>query len=88
MCAQYVILINAHRDIRWQRLSCINHICRYVPLEAREFDPTTQKASALFVLGLSCSRVQQLSAVVYGQRVARDIGGSDPERTTALKVAE
>ncbi len=42
----------------------------------------------LFVFGLSSQRAKQLFAVAYGQRVARDIGGSDPERTTALKVAE
>ncbi len=40
------------------------------------------------MLGLGSQRVQELFAVAYGQRVARDIGGSDPERTTALKVAE
>ena len=64
------------------------HLTRYVPLEAREFDPKLQKASKLFVFGLSSNRVQELFAIAYGQRVARDIGGSDPERTTALKVAE
>ena len=63
-------------------------LCRYIPLEAREFDPTLQKASRLFVFGLSSDRAVQLHALASGQRVARDIGGSDPERTTALKVAE
>lgn len=60
----------------------------YVPLEAREFDPALQKVSRLFVFGLSRSRAEELRAIAYGQRVARDIGGSDPERATALKVAE
>ena len=61
--------------------------CRYVPLEAREFNRDLEKACMLFVFGLSSQRAKQLFAVAYGQRVARDIGGSDPERTTALKVA-
>lgn len=60
----------------------------YVPLEIREDVP--KKASKAAVLGFvgSAKTVQMALALESGRLVARDIGGSDPERMAPPRVAE
>lgn len=60
----------------------------YVPLEIREDVPT--KASKATVLGYvgSSKTVQLALALESGRSVARDIGGSDPERMAPPRVEE
>lgn len=63
----------------------------YVPLEVREARP--EKAQKVNKLGLLLAKSQEeelkiLLALETGRTVYRDIGGSDPERMAAPRVAE
>ncbi|VDM22215.1 unnamed protein product [Hydatigera taeniaeformis] len=61
----------------------------YQPLEIREAFPHKQtKYTRLGVFGASESLLKVASAIEEGRRVARDIGGSDPERMAAPRIAD
>ncbi|XP_012567150.2 putative aminopeptidase W07G4.4 isoform X1 [Hydra vulgaris] len=68
----------------------------YVPLEVRESSPANAKK--VNKLGISSTKLQseetgapfirKATALEWGRIIARDIGGSDPERMCPLKVEE
>ncbi|VDD77364.1 unnamed protein product [Mesocestoides corti] len=61
----------------------------YQPLEIREnFHDNLTKYSKLGVFGASEHLLKAAHAIEEGRRVARDIGGSDPERMAAPRIAE
>ncbi|KAL5111559.1 putative aminopeptidase [Taenia crassiceps] len=61
----------------------------YQPLEIREAFPHKQtKYTKLGVFGASEDLLRVASAIEEGRRVARDIGGSDPERMAASRIAD
>jgi len=61
----------------------------YVPLEAMEAAlPHLPRVAALGVPALPAELLTLVSALEAGRRVARDIGGSDPERMAAPRIVE
>ncbi|EUB63494.1 Putative aminopeptidase W07G4.4 [Echinococcus granulosus] len=61
----------------------------YQPLEIREAFPHKQtKYTELGVFGASEDLLKVASAIEEGRRVARDIGGSDPERMAAPRIVD
>ncbi|KRX87699.1 putative aminopeptidase W07G4.4, partial [Trichinella pseudospiralis] len=71
----------------------------YRPLELRELNSTNSKRKVVKQLGIWCSAdasaskkyvemIKMATAIECGRTVARDIGGSDPERMCPLNAAE
>ncbi len=59
------------------------------PLELREaFPDKTTKYNKLGIFGASEKLLKTAYAIEEGRRVARDIGGSDPERMAAPRIAD
>ncbi|CAL8105831.1 unnamed protein product [Calicophoron daubneyi] len=61
----------------------------YTPLEVREMRPERYpKVQKIGVMGASAKLREIASAIEEGRWVARDIGGSDPERMAAPKIVQ
>ena len=62
----------------------------YLPLETREFG-RHPKVKSITVIDQDDAVAREIEiglAIEHGRAVARDIGGSDPERTAAPRIAE
>ncbi|CAH8545431.1 unnamed protein product [Schistosoma rodhaini] len=88
--------ISAPKDFQWCERNCLllNAIlgayhALYTPLEVREMIPNKfPKAIRFGVMEADDSLLNIANAIEEGRTLARDIGGSDPERMAAPKIAE
>lgn len=61
---------------------------QWSPLEAREAGKAARAAELLGVMHLPPERCAYLQAVELGRALCRDIGGTEPERMTPLRIVE
>ncbi|CAH8560333.1 unnamed protein product [Heterobilharzia americana] len=88
--------ISAPKEWQWTDRNCLllnavlgAYHALYTPLEVREMVPEKfPKAIRLGVMGTSDAVLNIAKAIEEGRILARDIGGSDPERMAAPKIAE
>ncbi|KAK2167350.1 hypothetical protein LSH36_29g08016 [Paralvinella palmiformis] len=72
------------------RVACLGALhALYTPLEIREDLPSKKtKVNQLGLFGIDDAELKILQAIETGRIVYRDIGGSDPERMAAPRVAD
>ncbi|CAI2728060.1 unnamed protein product [Schistosoma spindalis] len=88
--------ISAQKDSQWSERNCLllnavlgAYHALYTPLEVREMLPEKfPKAIRFGVMEANDSLLSIAKAIEEGRTLARDIGGSDPERMAAPKIAE
>ncbi|CAH8849980.1 unnamed protein product [Trichobilharzia szidati] len=88
--------VSAPKEFQWTDRSCLllnavlgAYHALYTPLEVREMVPEKfPKAVRLGVMEADERLLNTAMAIEEGRIVARDIGGSDPERMAAPKVVE
>ncbi|KAH8876962.1 aminopeptidase W07G4.4 [Schistosoma japonicum] len=88
--------VSAPKDAQWSERNCLllnavlgAYHALYTPLEVREMLPEKfPKAIRFGVMEANDSLLNIAKAIEEGRTLARDIGGSDPERMAAPKIAE
>ena len=85
-----MLIVRSHFDLLLSQVSVLSALAgAHVPLEAREHTGKSSSIASLSLLpnpALASVDMQYLVAVEHGRAVARDIGGSDPERMAAPKI--